>query len=59
MNFMGIGVCERFRDNFGALISKLLSDSPYVVKFLRYLIFQTYAVVPFQAYCCIRGLHIS
>jgi len=50
---MGIGVCERFRDNFGALISKLLSDSPYVVKFLRYLIFQTYAVVPFQAYCCI------
>jgi len=39
MNFMGIGVGERFRDNFGALISKLLSDSPYVFNFLSYLIF--------------------
>ena len=32
MNFMRIGVWEPFRDNFGALISKLLSESPYVVK---------------------------
>jgi len=26
MNFVGIMFSERFRDNFGALISKLLSD---------------------------------
>jgi len=38
---------------------KLLSDIPYVVKFLSYLIFEIYAVVAFYAYCCIRGLHIS
>ena len=44
---MGIGVWERFRDNFRALISKLLSDSPYVVKFVSYLIFEMYAVVAF------------
>ena len=44
---MGIGVWERSRDNFGALISKLVSDSPYVVKFLSYLIFLIYAVVAF------------
>jgi len=36
---MGIGVGERFPDNFGALISKMLSDSHYVVKFLSYLTF--------------------
>ena len=39
MNFMGIGVEERFRDNCGALISKLLSDFAYVVEFLGYLMF--------------------
>jgi len=47
MNFMGIRVGECFQDNFGALISKLLSDSPYVVKFLSYFIFKIYAVVTF------------
>jgi len=56
---MGIRVWERFRDNFWALISKPLSDSPYVVKFLSYLIFLIYAAVAFEAYCCMRGLHIS
>jgi len=39
MNFVGFGVLERFRDNFGALISKLLSEFSYVVRFLSYLIF--------------------
>jgi len=44
---VGSGVRERFQDNFGALISKLLPDSPDVVKFLRYLIFLIYAIVVF------------
>jgi len=47
MNYMGIGLWERFRDNFGALMSKLLSDSSYVVKFLSYLVFLIYAIVAF------------
>jgi len=45
---VGIGVQERFRNNFGALISKLLSDFFHVVKFLGYLIFQIYAIVAFK-----------
>jgi len=39
MNFVGLGVQERFRDTFGALISKLLSDYYYVVEFLGCLVF--------------------
>jgi len=39
MNFVGLGFQERFRDTFGALISKLLSDFSFVVEFLGYLIF--------------------
>jgi len=44
---MGIGIWERFRDSFWALISKLLSDSTYVVEFLSYLIFLIYVIVAF------------
>jgi len=42
---VGIGVQERFRDNCGALISKLFSDFSHVVKFLSNLVFQIYAIV--------------
>jgi len=51
---MGIGVAQRLGDDFGALVSKLLPDFPYVVYFLKYLMFYIYAIAPF-AYCCIRG----
>jgi len=40
MHFVVIGIKERFRDNCGALISKLFSDFSHVVKFLSYLTFQ-------------------